>query len=135
MSGWSLLPRTHFRSRSGARRHPFAGPFLEELESRTVLDATTGVFTTGSFTTLGPALVSNDLLSSINSSAFLRFGPFVTAAGTSPFNVNHTAVVLGAPSPAPSLQPVGGLPATTLPPGTLNSGRLFGGTVPPSASQ
>jgi hypothetical protein len=117
MYGWSLLPRNH----------PVR-PYLEELESRCVLDATTGVFTTGAFATFAPA---------VNSSfSFVQlFGPFATAAGTSPFNVNTTAALFGPGSPATSLQTVGGLPVTTLSPGTLNSGSPTGGTVPASAVQ
>jgi hypothetical protein len=120
MYGSSLLPRNpRRRTRPDRVRPRFVRPSLEELESRTVLDASTGVFTTGTF---APAVDS--------SFSFVQFGPFATATGTSPFNVNSTTVFQGTSSPATSLQTVGGLPTTALFPGTNTAtGGIFGGAV------
>jgi len=98
MYGSSLLPRNRRRIRPAARRHPFVRPYLEELESRTVFDASTGVITTTSLPVLGPAFVSN---------------------------INNTAVLQqGTSSPATSLLTVGGLPTNTLFPGTVSTGSV-----------
>lgn len=97
MYGWSFLPRTRRWVRLGARRHPFVRAYLEELESRTVFDASTGVITTTAFPVLGPAFVSN---------------------------INNTAVLQGPGSPATALQTVGGLPTNALVPGTLAAGTV-----------
>ena len=117
MYGWSLVPRTRRRTRPDGRRDHLVRPDVEELESRTVFDASTGV--------VGPAQAATLALAVGATNTPPTLGPAFVS------NVNNTAVLQqGNGSPAASLLTAGGLPTNTLSPGTPSAG-----SVPPAATQ